>query len=76
MTQRGCLQAMELAGYAVARITADRQRPSLRKLMQHGGMRFMLPALGALGLADAGLPFAIPAPSVRLVTARPRDRAP
>ena len=70
MTVRGCTQALRRAGFASAKVSNDRQRPSLRKLLHHGKADVLLPALKAIGMADALVPFAFPVPSVRLVVAR------
>jgi SAM-dependent methyltransferase len=69
MTQSGCLRALQHAGLHVVRTAADRQQPSLRKLLQHSRMGFMIPAVRALGLGNAALPLAMPVPTVRLIIA-------
>jgi SAM-dependent methyltransferase len=69
MTTRGCAAALSRAGFRSVVISADRQRPSLRKLLHHGRAGMALRALSRVGLANARAPFAFPVPSVRLVVA-------
>jgi SAM-dependent methyltransferase len=70
MTARGCIGAVSRAGFEGIRVAQDVQRPSLRKLLHHGRAGFLLRAMAGAGLADARLPIALPAPSVRLLIAR------
>ena len=74
MTARGCARALAASGFGRFSIRQDYQRPSFRKLLHHGKADFLFPILDSLGLGRAPVPFLIPVPTVRIVTARPPEQ--
>lgn len=71
MTLRGCETALVRAGFKVQTVSADVQRPSLRKLLKHAGLESLTPVAKWLGISDTILPVALPIPAIRFVVAIP-----
>jgi SAM-dependent methyltransferase len=70
LTTIGCRRALELAGFRVVAERADRQMPSLRKLLTHARLGAMVGLSERIGLAGAAVPVPLPIPAVKLVVAR------
>jgi SAM-dependent methyltransferase len=70
LTTDGCRRALERAGFRVAAERADRQMPSLRKVLNHTGASPLLSVVDRLGISNATIPMPLPIPGVRLAVAR------
>jgi SAM-dependent methyltransferase len=66
----GCRRAMENAGFAVTQLRRDVQQPSWQKLVTHSRLPGAARLLRSLRLEKAILPWPLPVPGIRIVTAK------
>ncbi len=74
-TERAIRMLLQATGFEVQTIRADRQRPSIDKLLRHGMLKGLADSPFLKPFRHITIPFSLPLPGVRLVVARPTPAA-